>query len=900
MRVGYAPGPRARLPSYGPTQFGGIVNCPSCQTDNPNAAKFCFNCGFRLDTAAPVAAAPAPTCRECQATLPVDAHFCGFCGTRDPIAEVVVTPAPSPAPAPSVAPAPSSAPAVTRDPIALAYDDDDDHDDEFETGVLGAAVPNAAAAPNPAPTPVAAPPQTHDPRATPGTPRPLNPRPRTGEVEPSPGAYVKHGPSLRARRTTGSTPAVVEAAPSEEGPDARPPMGGRLRGGRTKPRPVTQPQQAVFASPRPEMAAILAPPTGWPDITDELAEIRFSTIQGFDDDSRRAVEDLCRRYPGHPEALALAQEMQGASEPEPSFESDALASAVDLVRGKTVIPDEPPNATAPMPVVSQPLAAEPEPEPEPIPAVDEPLPRRTMLPDSADGRDPPVVAVDDDADRFAIPQAVDDDLLLSAEDDDIATTTFDSIEEEDEDELDPGIPSLDRPEPGHGVAPEVEELHSEQFEVMEDSTVTPLESLEVELLDPEEVEEVDDDLGDDLEDDEPSFLNTTMAVHGYQPPAPYTGALSKLKRSREPEPEPEPNLELEPEPELEPDLGGAGDGPSVRVGFDDRQAATLAPGGDLREADELQTTLAPVGRRATLGPQHEPDYDENAAVRRESAPQRGMTAPDRAGDEAAASGEFRVDDLDLDLDDVIEYDEADPEFRPTDGVTEAVAESDSGSLTVEGTVVARAPLPPAPYGQAAADLPVVPATVVMLGTRGEPVAECRVEVGTHLDIGREPGRPWAEDSRMAPLHARLFPAPGGIVVDDLGVRSGVYTQISDTIAVQDGDEFKVGQARLTLRRSTVPGAWGELIIISHDDPTPRIFPLEQQVVQIGRDEGDITMPTDTFVSGDHCRFACEGNAIYLEDLGSSNGTYVRVRAGQCVAFGGLLLVGHTQFRVHLG
>ena len=41
----------------------------------------------------------------------------------------------------------------------------------------------------------------------------------------------------------------------------------------------------------------------------------------------------------------------------------------------------------------------------------------------------------------------------------------------------------------------------------------------------------------------------------------------------------------------------------------------------------------------------------------------------------------------------------------------------------------------------------------------------------------------------------------------------------------------------------------------------------------------------------------EGDEVWACDLGSSNGTYVRVRAGQCVAFGGLLLIGHTQFRV---
>ncbi len=149
---------------------------------------------------------------------------------------------------------------------------------------------------------------------------------------------------------------------------------------------------------------------------------------------------------------------------------------------------------------------------------------------------------------------------------------------------------------------------------------------------------------------------------------------------------------------------------------------------------------------------------------------------------------------------------------------------------------------------------------------------------------------------MEPLHARLFPGPGGVVVDDFGLPSGVYTQISDTIAVQDGDEFKVGQARLALQRVTGRG-WGQLTVVRHDSPAPLTILLDRDEFIIGRDEGDLTLPNDTFVSGDHCRFLREGNAVYLEDLGSSNGTYIRVRAGQCVAFGGLVLIGHTQFRV---
>jgi pSer/pThr/pTyr-binding forkhead associated (FHA) protein len=56
-------------------------------------------------------------------------------------------------------------------------------------------------------------------------------------------------------------------------------------------------------------------------------------------------------------------------------------------------------------------------------------------------------------------------------------------------------------------------------------------------------------------------------------------------------------------------------------------------------------------------------------------------------------------------------------------------------------------------------------------------------------------------------------------------------------------------------------------------------------------------PDDTYVSSSHCRISIETRVPYIEDLGSSNGTYVRVRPDEAVEFGALLLIGHTQFRI---
>ncbi len=46
------------------------MNCPNCQTHNPDGARFCFNCGTAL----------AQTCKNCGASLQPGARFCHNCG----------------------------------------------------------------------------------------------------------------------------------------------------------------------------------------------------------------------------------------------------------------------------------------------------------------------------------------------------------------------------------------------------------------------------------------------------------------------------------------------------------------------------------------------------------------------------------------------------------------------------------------------------------------------------------------------------------------------------------------------------------------------------------------------------------------------------------------------------
>ncbi|MCX4246925.1 zinc-ribbon domain-containing protein [Paraliomyxa miuraensis] len=850
--------------------------CWSCQTANPAEAKFCASCGSPL-VADPETEGP---CRECGAPLPLDARFCGNCGTPDPLADL--------APDPAANPAPDLAPDPAPDALALPTEILDVEEEDEATmsrpqleqvpviatpgpksrehlrtepakvasartlaerlgrgpvapvGVYskqgpslrkaeGAVGAGPGAGPGPKPSAIPPPPTTLRKAGLPARPVP-GPKvdthqklPRQGLPEralPGPppmpaGPRNPQGAGLGVRRA-----APGEAAPSSairpEGVGRRPPLG-RAPG-------AAGPSKAPLPSPSPgEAAALLAAPKGWPDLTDEIAEVRFSALQGVDTGVLAEFEALRRKHPGHPDVEALAVELG-------------------------IGPGGSPAGKAP-PRGRFPAAA---------PVESDGPSRRAGAPESA-------------------PLDTSDELL--------------GMEPGELDELD----ELDEPDPGDS---------------MTDLTLVDRFDLDIDLGSSDDVEPEDDE-----------FVDRTLMTPSPRPTAPAPGAL------------PGP---LEPRSLVE--RGG-----TLPPGFelvDDRRSTTLAPGTDHLDDDERSTTLPPGGyviereeptlagvsfdadRASTLAGlayDHEDpptlgggmtfdleeptltDIDASAlssfgaeepydGAGGEPSPEPGMLVPDRDAAEAAeVSGTFNVADLGLD-----DMPDLSMGLPPED--VDA-----PGQATNESTVVSRNPVPPAPYGQTAAPVPVLPVLLVMLGPRGEAVAEVRIEPNTYLDVGRQPGTPWAEDRRMQPLHARLFPGPGGIVVDDFGQPYGVYSQIFDTIAVDDGDEFKVGQARLALQRfNGADGSWGQLTLARHDSSVPESVVLTSNEIILGREEGDVVFPTDTFVSGDHCRFVREGHAVYLEDLGSSNGTYVRVRAGQCVAFGGLVLIGHTQFEVHPG
>ena len=91
---------------------------------------------------------------------------------------------------------------------------------------------------------------------------------------------------------------------------------------------------------------------------------------------------------------------------------------------------------------------------------------------------------------------------------------------------------------------------------------------------------------------------------------------------------------------------------------------------------------------------------------------------------------------------------------------------------------------------------------------------------------------------------------------------------------------------------------GPLTLISSDGKKEIV--LDRPVLTIGREEGDIVLGGDTAASRLHAQVSLEDGRVYVEDLGSTNGTWVNQhRVGRRVELhrGDWLQVGETSFQL---
>lgn len=186
-----------------------------------------------------------------------------------------------------------------------------------------------------------------------------------------------------------------------------------------------------------------------------------------------------------------------------------------------------------------------------------------------------------------------------------------------------------------------------------------------------------------------------------------------------------------------------------------------------------------------------------------------------------------------------------------------------------------------------------------------------------VTVGRDTGSIFAGDSYLSPKHASFSSQGGTLSIKDEGSLNGVYIKLrpNQPWKLAFSDVFRIGQEIVRLEPlkpqpaaadgvqrfgSPAAGYIGRLALVIGRDTSGNAFPIPDRGVHLGRERGDILFSEDGYVSGLHCRVAPEADgSIYLTDMGSSNGTFVRLNDVHKLVNGDTLLMGQQLFRVDL-
>ncbi len=187
------------------------------------------------------------------------------------------------------------------------------------------------------------------------------------------------------------------------------------------------------------------------------------------------------------------------------------------------------------------------------------------------------------------------------------------------------------------------------------------------------------------------------------------------------------------------------------------------------------------------------------------------------------------------------------------------------------------------------------------------------------DVGRTEGHIiLGDDPYLSPRHARLVPRADGLLVRDLDSINGVYVRLREPVELNDGDTLLLGQQLVRfeiLPETELPlgPAMHRGVLVFGTPEVARLARLVQYTTEgvgrdvhylyrdetvVGREQGDVVCTDDPFMSRRHAAIALDRSArrFVLRDLGSSNGTAIRVRGERLLKQGDQFRVGRHLFR----
>ena len=219
---------------------------------------------------------------------------------------------------------------------------------------------------------------------------------------------------------------------------------------------------------------------------------------------------------------------------------------------------------------------------------------------------------------------------------------------------------------------------------------------------------------------------------------------------------------------------------------------------------------------------------------------------------------------------------------------------------------------PSSHDMVAAVAPEVHYKLIQLLADGHPGRELELKPGA-ATIGRTLGEfTFPNDEFMQPRHARLLLESGQLFLEPVPEVDTFFSLVG-TYRLQQGDVVSIGNQILEFRVDEAALAeaaqsgknFGELTAMLHGavaefvslNPDARHYPVRDQQVTWGRTKATYTFPTDTSMSRSHAKVYHRGEDFFIEDAGSTNGTFVLARGRTPLPAGAVLSVGGQRLKV---
>ncbi len=190
--------------------------------------------------------------------------------------------------------------------------------------------------------------------------------------------------------------------------------------------------------------------------------------------------------------------------------------------------------------------------------------------------------------------------------------------------------------------------------------------------------------------------------------------------------------------------------------------------------------------------------------------------------------------------------------------------------------------------------------------------------GTEHVAGRDQGQIlFPDDAWMNPRHANFVYENDALMVRDESSVNGVFMRVREPVQLDIGEQFLCGEQLLTLAGPPEPDAGPEpdqtyfyatpnrgapflLVQVLVGGVPGSVFAARGNTMDIGREDCDVSYPADLFISGKHARVEMGNDGRFtLVDLGSKNGTYVRIKQPRPLQHGDYLFLGRQLLRVEM-